>query len=56
MTGTTWVATMKNPIGRKRVPSAMTKNILPTRVATHDAKGEKGRRPASHKAAMAVDQ
>ncbi len=56
MTGTTWVATMKMPIGRKSVPPANTKNILPTRVATHDAKGEKGKRPTSHRTARAVDQ
>jgi len=54
--GRTWVATMNTPIGLKIVPPIVTNTMLPMRVATHDASGEKGRRPASQRAAMAVDQ
>ena len=55
-TGRTWVATMNIPMGLKIVPLRTTNTMLPMRVATHDARGEKGMRPASQRAAIKVDQ
>jgi hypothetical protein len=49
-TGMRWLATMAIPTGLKIKFLKKTKIILPMKVATTDAKGEKGRRSASHRA------
>jgi hypothetical protein len=41
---------MAIPTGLKIKFLKKTKNILPVKVAATDARGEKGRRPASHRA------